>query len=748
MVTHDARRSTETVPLGRLQVLNPNPVRQIPQDLRTLNRWLRWRLVRDERSGRKTKVPDCSTRDASALRPFERVIGDTIDAEQGVGFCFTGGVDLPSGRVFALDLDACRDPLTGAVEPWAMEIVQHYGYGFVEITPSGTGLRVWFIARKFPRTFTKAKVKAPSASAPNCGEKRAELQVFGYGAAQYTTCTGKILPGCSDVLPVVENVDWIVRRFMLETSDTPRAERSLPLGAGTPPEIATVDAIVRASPYADAVLKAEWKKLIRDDAEDRSASAAFHKVAMLVLRAASGHGKVALEYLRMHTDWGCGLVDDSADASKYASDSWLAAELKRVEAKHPTTVIGGAEAFDDGFDCAAFVPPPNLPSMRDDVPDDEALAPSPIVTTPAVTRGRQPPPPRDYLLRHANGQGFVPRGKVGLLNAAGGTGKTTGLVQLAVSLATGRPWFGNFLTPANSGPLRTLLLLGEEDAEEVARKLFWTCEAMQLTEAESAAVDEFVVAVPLAGTANPLLERTDHENLTSTRHAAGILERLSSRNDWGLVVVDPVSRFTAVNIEGDNIVATRYVQELERFVAPEFGKPTCCAVGHTSKLSRREKTADVRGVTGLYDAARWVLTMFGHTPERVELAIRKNNLAPPPPHEGFTLLRGAQGLLTVESAKAQVEREDQEAAEREAATDARAAAEDAAEDARRNKRIAQVVEAAHATPGLTANELATQATGKRVACLEAVRAAVASGLLTVERVGSRVGHFVNPMLRG
>jgi primase-polymerase (primpol)-like protein len=53
----------------------------------------------------------------------------------GIGFCLLG-IDIG-----AFDLDKCRDPITGAIAPEAMAIVERAG-SYTEITVSGTGLRV------------------------------------------------------------------------------------------------------------------------------------------------------------------------------------------------------------------------------------------------------------------------------------------------------------------------------------------------------------------------------------------------------------------------------------------------------------------------------------------------------------------------------------------------------------------------------------------------------------------------------
>src|SRR4029077_17137984 len=55
----------------------------------------------------------------------------------GIGFVLTEGCGLVGG-----DLDGCRDPVTGMIEPWAQAIIDRRETYF-EISPSGTGIRFW-----------------------------------------------------------------------------------------------------------------------------------------------------------------------------------------------------------------------------------------------------------------------------------------------------------------------------------------------------------------------------------------------------------------------------------------------------------------------------------------------------------------------------------------------------------------------------------------------------------------------------
>ena len=43
----------------------------------------------------------------------------------------------------AIDLDHCRDASTGSIDSWAQKFLARSRGAYVEITPSGDGLRIW-----------------------------------------------------------------------------------------------------------------------------------------------------------------------------------------------------------------------------------------------------------------------------------------------------------------------------------------------------------------------------------------------------------------------------------------------------------------------------------------------------------------------------------------------------------------------------------------------------------------------------
>ncbi|MFN7004536.1 MAG: phage/plasmid primase, P4 family [Roseinatronobacter sp.] len=111
--------------------------------------WVAWR--EDDRNGKPTKVPYCGPhRMARANAPDTWL---TRDAAQRVAASVLpggqrGGVGLMLGNyagdlLGGVDLDSCYDVATGALEPWAAEVIDRFA-SYTEISPSGAGVKVFF----------------------------------------------------------------------------------------------------------------------------------------------------------------------------------------------------------------------------------------------------------------------------------------------------------------------------------------------------------------------------------------------------------------------------------------------------------------------------------------------------------------------------------------------------------------------------------------------------------------------------
>jgi len=148
----------------------------IPQELRPHPNFVLWR--EETRNGKLTKIPvNAHTGENAAVdRPetwatFAAAIGAASqNGTKGIGFVLT-----KAGPYTVIDLDKCRDPETGIIEPWAQEIIDRLA-SYSEISPSGTGVHIWVRGKLPPGRRRKGNFEA-------------------YDSDRYLTLTGHHLEG-------------------------------------------------------------------------------------------------------------------------------------------------------------------------------------------------------------------------------------------------------------------------------------------------------------------------------------------------------------------------------------------------------------------------------------------------------------------------------------------------------------------------------------------------------------------------
>lgn len=114
----------------------------VPAEMREQDQWVVWGW-RETSKGDSTKVPgdpktgkNIDDKDPANWVSFEQAAANA-GRQGGVAFCF-GKRDPYCGA----DLDDCRDPATGEIEPWAWEIIRELD-SYTEISPSGTGVKIY-----------------------------------------------------------------------------------------------------------------------------------------------------------------------------------------------------------------------------------------------------------------------------------------------------------------------------------------------------------------------------------------------------------------------------------------------------------------------------------------------------------------------------------------------------------------------------------------------------------------------------
>ena len=149
----------------------------IPERLTERSQWVCWRL--EERDAKTTKVPytpgklrRASSTDLMTWRTFEEALAAYERSEppySGVGFVFCS-----ADPFVGIDLDDCHNPQSGEIAPWAQEIISSVKEGYVEVSPSGTGIHI----------IVEGTVRGG-------GMRKGKLEM--YGRDRFFTITGRIL---------------------------------------------------------------------------------------------------------------------------------------------------------------------------------------------------------------------------------------------------------------------------------------------------------------------------------------------------------------------------------------------------------------------------------------------------------------------------------------------------------------------------------------------------------------------------
>ena len=107
----------------------------------------------------------------------------------GIGFVFSA-----TDPFFGIDLDHCLDA-DGRLKPWAQPIMERFSDSYAEISPSGSGIKIW----------AKGKLLGGGTAFP-LGDGRVEI----YGQARYFTVTGNHWAGqMLDVEEHQADLDWL-----------------------------------------------------------------------------------------------------------------------------------------------------------------------------------------------------------------------------------------------------------------------------------------------------------------------------------------------------------------------------------------------------------------------------------------------------------------------------------------------------------------------------------------------------------
>ena len=269
---------------------------------------------------------------------------------------------------------------------------------------------------------------------------------------------------------------------------------------------------------------------------------------------------------------------------------------------------------------------------------------------------QKPPPPRRWLLHDT-----LPLGKVGMVVAPGGTGKSFLMIQLAVAVAT-QTLLANYWTVDSPGA--SLILCAEEDDDDLHHRLQDVIAATVGQDPTMPALIKQRIFIKSMITENNLMTHSnERREIVLTDYVDRLALTARGIPDLKLIIIDPASRFRG----GDENAAhdtTRFVEALERLRSATDA--TVLLVHHASKGSMNADEVDQgasRGSSALSDGVRWQMSLSKPSkltakklgimePDRyqyVMATITKSNGAPPQPP--VLLKRGPKGVLVATQAQ-------------------------------------------------------------------------------------------------
>jgi len=166
----------------------------IPASLTSRNHWVMWRWEsrkKDDGSVNWTKVPYTAhgTKASSTNPKTWTSFSVALKAYQTGGFAGIGIV-LTDG-LHGIDLDDCRDPVTGNLSPFAQEVLSKVE-GFAEVSPSGTGVKI----------FTVTDL--------DCARVKKEVGLEMYTESRYFTVTGVAISGHAALPSALQKMGWLL----------------------------------------------------------------------------------------------------------------------------------------------------------------------------------------------------------------------------------------------------------------------------------------------------------------------------------------------------------------------------------------------------------------------------------------------------------------------------------------------------------------------------------------------------------
>jgi AAA domain len=499
----------------------------------------------------------------------------------------------------AVDLDHCRDQSTHSIDIWAQNFLDVGRHSYSEVTPSGTGCRIWGLAngdslqRKFTLEISGRQIAAELFRRTN----------------KALTITGYKLNTIRELTNVDRLIEWAVvwgerRKAVASEQAAPAAATDFNGGHGSGYSVNQIEEIVRIGAPAGA-----------------NRSDVFHTVVGHYVGCGWGVEQI-FAHLQQHPE-GIG--------GRYLAEDRLHGEIARSASKYnggALPLFESAGWAGNGWDAKApQQPEPELkeeppqpqsePDEADPEPDededledlDEEPPEQDSDLPPLHAHGDPDPRPiKAWLIKH-----LIPEVGHGLLSGQWGTGTTFVVFDLVAALGTGQPFLGHTVKRQCG-----VLLIAAEGADEVRLRL-------------DAVVREKCGGMARAPvrwyeTAPMLLHKGAAEKLIAMARQAEASLQTEFGLPLGLIVIDTIAAcagYSQAGAENDNATGQAIMNVLKA-VAQEIG---CFVLGvdHFGK----DLQAGTRGAYSKESSGDLVLACLGNKEPsgsviNTRLAVRKH----------------------------------------------------------------------------------------------------------------------------
>jgi|694.fasta_scaffold90268_1 hypothetical protein len=588
----------------------------IPAELRNCAQWVCWKNI--DRDGKPTKIPvqpngtPAKSSDPETWSTYQAAVAQS-HKYAGVGFVFSVDDDFAG-----VDLDGCRDPNSGYIEPWASEIIDRFEHAYIEVSPSRTGVKM----------FVRSGVQFDRGlivDVPEQDKYGKTPAIEAYSSGRYFAVTGQALPNREALGDCTEAIEWLRTKVdaikQASRKSTPSVIPSLPTWSDYQTDQRVID---RARAYIAKMPPA----IAGQRGHDATFKAAISLVKGFKLDEQNAMSLMA-EYNHLcQPPWEprdlLRKVQEAANSTE-VKEGYLLGELGCYDRKEP--VRDNQHTKEAVQICT--------PTKQDDKP----LPPLPMIRSIKTLADENP------KLREVVVDGLLRVGETCNFIAASKAGKTFLAVGLALSVALGRKWLGR---ETKQG--RVLIIDNELHGETLADRLRKVATAMETT------VDE------LGGTVDTLSLRG---HLLSLPNMGRVFNGIQA-GTYRLIVLDALYRMLPDGTsESDNAQMTALYNMLDSYA--DQLNASFAVVHHSSKGEQGGKNVtDVgSGAGAISRAADAHLTVRPHEQDGLSvLEGRVRSFQSPEPQTIqfdwplWTAVEGMEAVVRDPAAKQRQARED------------------------------------------------------------------------------------------